>query len=150
MPERGRNRPFDEAIPLPRGRELVTLEDAGTYITKLPKAEREALESQAAMEVLILIATSGGPTMSARSGLGDRPVLIRLCRRRAADHWADRWSIAVCRVASLRLRPLMAVQNRMHRADGLSIGIRIKPRQLLPYPRAPQGGRSCLLRIVSI
>jgi hypothetical protein len=39
MPERGRNRPFDEPIPLPRGRELVTLEDAGTYITKLPKAE---------------------------------------------------------------------------------------------------------------
>jgi len=56
MPERGRNRPFDEPIPLPRGRELVTLEGAGTYITKLSKAEHEALESQAAMEVLILIA----------------------------------------------------------------------------------------------
>jgi hypothetical protein len=60
MPERGWNRPFDEPIPLPRGRELVSLEEAGTYITKLPKAEYEALESQAAMEVLILIATSGG------------------------------------------------------------------------------------------
>jgi hypothetical protein len=42
MPERGWQRRFDDPIPLPRGRELVTLKDAGTYITKLPKAEHEA------------------------------------------------------------------------------------------------------------
>jgi hypothetical protein len=54
---------------LPRGRQLVTLEDAGTYITKLPKAEHEAAEWQAAMEALILVATSGGPTMFARIGV---------------------------------------------------------------------------------
>jgi hypothetical protein len=36
------SREFDEPIPLPRGRELVTLKDAGNYITKLPKAEHEA------------------------------------------------------------------------------------------------------------
>jgi len=36
------SRRFDEPIPLPRGRRLVTLKDAGTYITKLPKAEHEA------------------------------------------------------------------------------------------------------------
>jgi hypothetical protein len=30
---------------LPRGLSLVTLEDAGKYITKLPKAEHEAAES---------------------------------------------------------------------------------------------------------
>jgi hypothetical protein len=35
---------FDDPIPLPRGRQLVTLEDAGKYITKLPKAEHEATE----------------------------------------------------------------------------------------------------------
>jgi hypothetical protein len=40
---RGWQRPFDDPIPLPRGREFVTLEDAGIYITKLPKAERERL-----------------------------------------------------------------------------------------------------------
>jgi len=57
----GWQRPFDEPIPLPRGRRLVTLEDAGKYITKLPKAEHEAAEWQAAMEALILVATSGGP-----------------------------------------------------------------------------------------
>ena len=35
---------FDDPIPLPDGRELLTLEDAGTYITKLQKAEHEAAE----------------------------------------------------------------------------------------------------------
>src|SRR5260370_37389902 len=44
---------FDEPIPLPRGCRLVTLEDAGDYITKHPKAEHEAAEWQAAMEALI-------------------------------------------------------------------------------------------------
>jgi hypothetical protein len=51
-------RRFDDSIPLLRGRQLVTLEDAGKYITKLPKAEHEAAEWQAAMEALILVATS--------------------------------------------------------------------------------------------
>jgi hypothetical protein len=51
---------------LPRGRLLVTLEDAGNYITKLPKAEHEAAEWQAAIEALILVATLGAPTMFAR------------------------------------------------------------------------------------
>jgi hypothetical protein len=55
--------------PLPRGRQLVTLQDAGTYITKLPNSEHEAPEWQAAMEALILVATSGGPTMFARIGV---------------------------------------------------------------------------------
>jgi hypothetical protein len=54
---------------LPRGRHLVTLEDAGSYITKLPKAEHEAPEWQAAMEALMLVATLGGPTMFARIGV---------------------------------------------------------------------------------
>jgi len=38
----GWKRQFNDAIPLPRGRRLVTLEDAGNYITKLPKAEHGA------------------------------------------------------------------------------------------------------------
>ena len=38
-------------------------------ITKLPKAEHEAAEWQAAMEALILVATLGGPTMFARIGV---------------------------------------------------------------------------------
>jgi hypothetical protein len=42
MAATGWKRSFDEPIPLPRGRQLVTLEDAGRYITKLPKGEHEA------------------------------------------------------------------------------------------------------------
>jgi hypothetical protein len=42
--DRGWKRRFEEPIPLPRGRQLVTLEEAGNYITKLPKAEHEAQE----------------------------------------------------------------------------------------------------------
>jgi hypothetical protein len=67
--ERGWKRLFDGPIPLPRGRKLVTLHDTGDYITKLSKAEHEAPEWQAAMEALILVATSGGPTMFARIGV---------------------------------------------------------------------------------
>jgi hypothetical protein len=63
------SRKFDEPIPLPKSRQLVTLKDAGTYITKLPKAEHTAPEWQAAMRALILVATSGGPTMLARIGI---------------------------------------------------------------------------------
>jgi len=62
-------REFDESIPIPRGRELVTLKDAGNYITKLPKAEHQAPEWQAAIEASILVATKGGPTMLARIGI---------------------------------------------------------------------------------
>jgi hypothetical protein len=63
------SRRFNDPIRLPKGRQLVTLKDAGNYITKLPKAEHEAAEWQAAMQALILVATSGGPTMLARIGV---------------------------------------------------------------------------------
>jgi hypothetical protein len=66
---KGWKRPFEEPIPLLRGRQLVSLEDAGTYITKLPKAEHEAPEWQAVMECLILVAEKNGPTMMARIGV---------------------------------------------------------------------------------
>ena len=58
MANRGWKRRFDEPIPLPRGPQLVTLEDAGNYITRLPKAEHTTAEWQAAMEALIVVATS--------------------------------------------------------------------------------------------
>jgi hypothetical protein len=38
---KGWRQAFDDPIDLPRGGQLVTLEDAGNYITKLPKAELE-------------------------------------------------------------------------------------------------------------
>ena len=56
-------------FPCRAGASSSTLEDAGTYMTKLPKAEHEAAEWQAAMQALILVATSGGPTMFSRIGI---------------------------------------------------------------------------------
>ena len=69
MPDRGWKRAFDEPIPLLDGGALVTLEDAGNYITKIPKAEHGAAEWQAAMQALILVVEKGGPTMLARIGI---------------------------------------------------------------------------------
>jgi hypothetical protein len=39
------------------------------YITKLPKAEHDAPEWQAAMQALLLVAEYSGPTMFARIGV---------------------------------------------------------------------------------
>jgi hypothetical protein len=60
---------FDEPIALPKGKKLVTLRDAALYITKLPKAEHDTKEWQAAMEALILVAEHNGSTMFARIGV---------------------------------------------------------------------------------
>jgi hypothetical protein len=60
---------FVEPIPLPKGKPLVTLRDAANYITKLPKAEQDLPEWQAAMEALLLVAENDGPTMFARIGV---------------------------------------------------------------------------------
>jgi len=90
---KGRKRRFEEPIPLPRGRQLVTLEDAGRYITKLPKAEHEAAEWQDAMEALILVATIGGPTMFARIGVMralNRHVEREFDPSRKGTHWGRR------------------------------------------------------------
>jgi hypothetical protein len=46
----GWKRLFDDPIPLQRGRQLVTLEDAAKYIQKLAKAEQQLAEWQAAVE----------------------------------------------------------------------------------------------------
>jgi len=83
-------RPFEDPIPLPRGRQLVTLQDAGNYITKLPKAEHEAPEWQAAMEALILVATHGGPTMFARIGMLNRHVERVFDPSRKDTKWGKR------------------------------------------------------------
>src|SRR3981081_3254153 len=78
---------------VPRGRQLVTLKDAGAYITKLPNAVHEAVEWQAAMEALILVATSGGPTMFARVGIMralNRHVERVFDPSRKEKHWGRR------------------------------------------------------------
>jgi hypothetical protein len=77
---------------LPRGRQLVTLIDAATFITKLPKAEHEAEEWQAAIEALMLVAR-GGPTMLARIGVMralNRHVERVFDPSREDHHWGKR------------------------------------------------------------
>jgi hypothetical protein len=73
MAATGWKRPFADPIPLPGGRQLVTLEDAAGYIMKLPKAEQNLGEWQAAIECLILVAEKNGPTMMARIGMMKAP-----------------------------------------------------------------------------
>jgi hypothetical protein len=65
----GWKRPFDDPIPLARGRRLVTLEDAGAYVTELPRAEQQLDEWQAAVEAMLLVVEHTGPTMMARIGV---------------------------------------------------------------------------------
>jgi hypothetical protein len=47
------SREFDDPIPLPRGRQLITIKDAADYIMKLPKAEQNLEEWQTAIACLI-------------------------------------------------------------------------------------------------
>ena len=86
---------FDEPIPLTRGRQLITLEDAAAYIQKLPKAEQLLPEWQAAVEALILAVELNGPTMMARIGMMkalNRHLPPREFKSRSADPaWKVRW-----------------------------------------------------------
>jgi hypothetical protein len=85
------SRAFDEPIPLPGGRQLITLKDAGDFITKLPKAEHNAPEWQTAMETLLLVVERGGNPMLARIAImralhrHDRPEPPAPRRKRAQD-----------------------------------------------------------------
>jgi hypothetical protein len=54
---------------VPGRKPLVTLRDAALYITKLPKAEHDTEEWQAAMQALLLVIELGGPTMFARMSI---------------------------------------------------------------------------------
>jgi hypothetical protein len=66
---RGRTRAFEDPILVPSGRKLVTLLDAATYATELPKKQAGTAEWQAAIEGLMLVAKLDGATMFARIGV---------------------------------------------------------------------------------
>jgi hypothetical protein len=93
MAAKGWKRRFDEAIPLPDGRTLLTLRDAGDYIASLPKEEADLPEWQAAIEVLILVAERNGPTMLARIGFMralNRSHVREFNTSRKDAHWGRR------------------------------------------------------------
>ena len=102
--DRGWSREFEEPILIPKGRQLVTLRDAGDYITKLPEADHTAREWQAAMEALILVVTLGGPTMFARIGIVkalNRHVERVFNPNRKEHHWG---SVTYCGTGDTRIK----------------------------------------------
>ena len=75
------------------GKTLRTLRDAAQYITKLPKAEHDADEWQAAIEALLLVAELDGPPMFARIGVMkalNRNVERMFDSSRKETHWGTR------------------------------------------------------------
>jgi hypothetical protein len=60
---------FPDPIALPGGGKLATLQEAGAYITKLPKQTQATKEWQNATHVLIQAADHGGPIEFARLGM---------------------------------------------------------------------------------
>jgi hypothetical protein len=86
-------RAFDDPILLPSGRKLVSLLDAASYTTKLPKKEADTAEWQVAIESLMLVAELGGPTMFARIGVMralNRNVERTFDSTRKDTHWGKR------------------------------------------------------------
>ena len=77
---------------MPGRKPLVTLRDAAQFIIKLPKAERDADEWQAAMQALVLVAEQDGPTMFARIGdmRANRHVGRVFNSDRKDQHWGRR------------------------------------------------------------
>lgn len=63
-----RSREFFDPIPLPDGRKLVTLKDAGEYIQALPAAVQKTDRWQTATQALLIVVKTGDP-MLARMGI---------------------------------------------------------------------------------
>ena len=51
---------FEDPIPLPAGKPLITLKDAADYIERMAKADQDAPHWQTAIETLINAAEIGG------------------------------------------------------------------------------------------
>jgi hypothetical protein len=88
---KGWRRRFDDPIPFPRGRQLVTLQDAAGYMMKLPEAEQKLEEWQTATEALIMAAEGRGPLLR----VGMLRALNRHVERefnpdRKDSHWGKR------------------------------------------------------------
>ena len=84
---------FFDPIIVPGRKPLVTLRDAAQYITKLPKAEHDAEEWQAAMQALLLVAEHDGPAMFARIGVMralNRGYVREFNTSRKDTHWGKR------------------------------------------------------------
>ena len=87
------DKPFQEPIEVPDGDVLVSLRDAGAYITRLPKEDHESREWQTAMHCLFEAADYGGPVSFARLGVAQalhRHVEKVYDPTRKQPHWKSR------------------------------------------------------------
>src|SRR6266568_2846930 len=87
------SRKFDDPIPLPKGRQFVTPQRCRQLHHEASERRARGRGGQAAMEALILVATSGGPTMFARNGIMralNRHVERVFDPSRKAHHWGRR------------------------------------------------------------
>lgn len=83
---------FEDPIPLPRGRQLVTLKDAARHIQKLPNAEQHIREWQTAVGILIDAAEGRDSVMHARIGVMQalNRNVERVFTDRKDPHWGKR------------------------------------------------------------
>ena len=65
------DRPFAQPVPLPSGRPARTLREAGEFIRKLPRSERDRPEWRAAIHLLIEAADDRAPTLFAHIGIAE-------------------------------------------------------------------------------
>jgi hypothetical protein len=89
----GWGREFEDPIVLPDGRVPVTLRDAATYITNLPKKESAVLEWQTAISELMLAVERNRPTILARIGFMqalNRHKVREFNPNRKDPHWGRR------------------------------------------------------------
>ena len=87
------DRRFDQPVPLPSGAPARTLRDAGNYIRKLPKSERDTPEWRLAIQMLIDAAENGGPMLFAKMGIYravNRHVKSEFSPSRKDPHWGRR------------------------------------------------------------
>jgi hypothetical protein len=83
---------FFEPIELPNGKKLVTLKDAATYITSLPKKESNLPEWQTAIEILLLCSRGGDPLLASIGVLKalHRGKVREFRTDRKGTHWGKR------------------------------------------------------------
>ena len=83
---------FEDPIPLPNGRTLLTLKDAADYITRLPKSESDLPEWQTAIEVLLLCSRGGDPMLARIAFMKalNRNVVLAFNLDAKKHHWGKR------------------------------------------------------------
>ena len=87
------SRAFDDPIPLPGRKPLLTLRDAARYVMAMPAKDRQSTEWQAAIEALLMAAEDRGPIMHARIGVMrglNRHVERVFDASRQEKHWGRR------------------------------------------------------------